>query len=59
MLLLLVIMRSLLLTHVVAVASPTLKQYGDLTGNSSYGRYRDLFAAVDVSLKQRLKLYCF
>jgi len=29
------------------------------TGNSSHGRYRNLFAVVGVSLKQRPKLYCF
>jgi len=44
---------------VIAVASTTLKKYGNLAGNSSHWRYRDLFAVLGVSLKQRPKLYWF
>ena len=52
--------------HVIAVAysrdhscQPPKKKYGDPTGKSLHGRYRDLFAVVDVSLKRRPKLSWF
>ena len=45
-----------ILNHMIAVASAT---YGNLTENSSHEQCDYLFAVVGVSLKQRLKLYCF
>jgi len=45
--------------HVIAVASATLKKYGNLTGDSSHGQYGGFFAVVGVSLKQSPKPYCF
>jgi len=46
-------------THVISIASTIYKKCGDLTGNSSHGRYCDLFAVAGVSLKQPPKLYWF